>query len=678
MYKQGAPGSRLPIDGGSHVCEIILGLAVAVSFVFAVSGYAQISPGPLARAHQSLNGSTNCTKCHQISTGAPSFRCVECHKEIAAELQQNKGLHATYPRAGAPGSACVKCHSDHNGADFQMIHWTPTASGFDHPATGFALDGKHSGVMCRACHNAQHISSTAKELLGSKDLSRTWMGLTPSCGSCHEDKHQGRFGQDCARCHSTIDWKTAAENLNDKTFDHSKTRYPLTGAHRSVLCKSCHASGAEGQPRYTGLRFDSCSDCHRDPHKGQFKQTCETCHNTASWKNSPYAAKFDHSKTDYPLIGKHLTVSCVSCHEGGDFKSPIAHAACADCHKPDPHGGQFAHRPDGGRCETCHTVQGWSPSTFSIADHAKTGFPLNSPHESVKCAQCHVPAGTATRFKVKFARCVDCHEDEHQGQFAGAPWLNRCEKCHTGATFKNSSYSLTAHGKSSFPLTGAHAAVPCNECHKPMPGTKLVRFHFAQHSCSTCHEDVHKGQFARRMAVRDVMGRQLGCEACHSTGEWKDLSRFNHDQTGFPLVGSHKAVTCIECHKPLNTGTTLKDVNFSSAPLKCSECHNNPHAEQFGKQALECASCHNTNKWRPSLFDHETTQFPLKGGHENVACSACHTLRKNVGGKSVLFYKPTPRACEACHGANIPKPSGSARLHNTLGTFGSTSHAPKG
>ena len=66
--------------------------------------------------------------------------------------------------------------------------------------------------------------------------------------------------------------------------------------------------------------------------------------------------------------------------------------------------------------------------------------------------------------------------------------------------------------------------------------------------------------------------------------------------------------------------------------------------------ALSSASqCHNTNKWKPSLFDHETTGFSLKGGHENVACGACHQLKKDVNGEQVLFYKPTPKACEACH-----------------------------
>ncbi|HEY3705804.1 MAG TPA: cytochrome c3 family protein [Terracidiphilus sp.] len=660
--KKGTPGNTSLASGPFHLLDIFARLAIALAFGVAAPAHAQISPGPLARVHQDLNGGTNCVKCHELSPSAPSFRCLECHQEIAAELRQNEGLHATFPRSSSAGSACVKCHSDHNGENFQMIHWTPTASGFAHTATGFALDGKHVGISCRACHSAQRIPAAAKALLRGKDLNHTWLGLTPTCGNCHEDKHQGRFGTDCARCHSTMDWKAASQNLDAKNFDHSTTRYPLIGAHRSVSCMNCHRPGPDSQPQYTGLHFNSCADCHRDPHKGEFKQTCESCHSTSNWRDSPFVAKFDHAKTGFPLAGKHLALQCLSCHEGADFKSPVPHAACADCHEPDPHAGQFASRPDRGKCESCHTVNGWTPSTFSTADHARTGFPLIFPHAAVKCAQCHTPAGTGTKFKIRFAQCVECHEDEHQGQFSGPPWLNGCGKCHTGATFERSNYNLKSHSGSNFPLTGAHAAVECSACHKPTPGAKLVLFHFSQVSCATCHQDVHQGQFARRMAVRNAQGKLLGCEACHSTREWKDLIGFNHAQTSFPLLGSHQAVSCVDCHKPPEGDLTLAHVNFASAPAKCSDCHNNPHADQFEKQALDCASCHNTNQWRPSLFDHQRTQFSLRGGHEHVPCAVCHTLNKQVNGRTVLFYKPVPLACEACHRSTVPASSDHARM----------------
>jgi len=534
-----------------------------------------------------------------------------------------------------------------------MIRWDPTPKGFDHSKTEYLLDGKHSGITCRSCHNAQHISSSARALLGNKDLNRTYFGLSPSCITCHQDKHQGRFGTECKTCHSTVDWKAA--KIDQQSFDHSRTRYPLTGAHREVDCQKCHTAGDDGKPRFAGIQFAACSACHLDPHKGEFKQGCESCHTTATWKKSKFASTFDHSKTQFPLLGKHIEVPCLSCHKNPDFKSPIAHQACADCHKPDPHSGQFLKRPDGGRCESCHTVQGWIPTTFTAADHAKTAFPLAFPHQKVACAACHTPAGKDTRYKIKFAQCIDCHKDEHQGQFAGAPWKNRCEQCHNGATFKTSNFTLAKHQASSFPLTGGHMAVACNDCHKPLAGSTVALYHFNKLSCTTCHEDIHKGQFAERMAQRDSTGKALGCEICHSTKGWNDIVKFDHSRTRFPLVGSHRAVACADCHKPPNMELTLVHVQFKKAPMACSECHENPHADQFGARANDCASCHNTNKWRPSLFDHDKTVFPLKGGHENVACSACHTLKKPVNGTDVLLYKPTPTACADCHGSDIPK-----------------------
>jgi hypothetical protein len=252
---------------------------------------------------------------------------------------------------------------------------------------------------------------------------------------------------------------------------------------------------------------------------------------------------------------------------------------------------------------------------------------------------------------------VDCHKDEHAGQFVGAPWRNHCEQCHAGATFKTSTYTLAKHQKSNFPLTGGHEAVACDECHKPTPDLKATPYHFNPLRCTSCHQDIHKGQFAARMATRDASGNSIGCEACHSTKDWKDLAKFNHETTHFPLSGSHRAVGCADCHKPPGLELTLVHVRFASAPVNCKDCHqsDDPHAGQFGARGDDCSSCHNTTKWRPSLFDHNKTRLPLRGGHEYVSCAACHTLQKNVQGNIRLFYRPTPIACEACHGVDIPK-----------------------
>ncbi len=109
-----------------------------------------------------------------------------------------------------------------------------------------------------------------RALVKKKNLSASYMGLSQDCASCHEDVHKGQLGADCQRCHNITDWKQA------KQFDHSKTKYPLTGMHAQVACEKCHfPSGPDKAVKYSGIKFDACIDCHTDPHKGSFKGTCE-------------------------------------------------------------------------------------------------------------------------------------------------------------------------------------------------------------------------------------------------------------------------------------------------------------------------------------------------------------------------------------------------------------------
>ena len=614
-------------------------------FGLTLTAAAQISPGPLSKAHRDLGGPAGCTQCHAVSTGAPKFRCLDCHREIAQGLAQNKGLHVGYMNGQTGDNACVKCHMEHNGEDFNIVHWD--IKQFKHASTGFNLEGKHATLQCTQCHNAQHILPSERPLI--KNPQHSFLGLGTTCTSCHEDKHKGTLGPNCLQCHTLDVWKPK--------FDHSKTKYPLTGAHLTVKCDSCHTQGADGQVRYTGLKFDTCAACHRDPHKGAFQQSCESCHSTVAWKLPGVSLKFDHSKTKYPLLGKHLQVACETCHKGADFHAPLAHDTCSSCHR-DVHNGQFLARADGGKCDSCHDVNGFKPAKFALADHDKTGFPLKGKHAGVSCDKCHAPAGKATVFKVKFDGCLNCHKDVHVAQFAAAPYFNKCERCHDENGFRPSSFTLARHDKTRFVLAGAHLAIACVDCHKPVDNLTYAAYHFARLDCAGCHEDPHKGEFAARMQKTGADHKPLGCEACHNTKTWHDLTKFDHGSTTFVLTGAHRATDCAACHKPPNLERTLMNVDFRAAPAQCEDCHEDPHGSQFllaGAKATTCATCHNTMKWRPSLFDHEKTAFSLKGAHANIACKKCHVTTRDVEGVPVLFYKPTPTKCDSCHGNGIPQ-----------------------
>src|ERR1700674_3031991 len=255
--------------------------AVALSFLAAFwtsSAYAQISPGALSKPHQSLSGTLNCTKCHDLGRGV-QLKCLDCHTEIRQRIAERRGLHAVYANGNSTSNNCARCHSEHNGADFPLIHWETRREAFDHSQTGFALTGRHAGLSCESCHKAANIPAPARSGILVKDLNHTYLGLSRDCASCHVDEHHGQLGNGCALCHSTAGWKPASG------FDHHAAKFQLTGAHATVACAKCHVSIPDAKPyvKYTGLSFEKCTGCHSDPHKGSFTATCQSCHNTTNW-----------------------------------------------------------------------------------------------------------------------------------------------------------------------------------------------------------------------------------------------------------------------------------------------------------------------------------------------------------------------------------------------------------
>lgn len=637
----------------------LLGWIVLTILWTLIPAAAQMSPGPLSRAHQSINGLTDCTTCHELSTGQPTFKCLDCHTEIAWRIKARRGLHAAYNIKVGSSLECVTCHSDHNGEDFTLTKWDLKT--FNHAQTGWRLEGKHTGQSCNQCHTPERVSKSERADIKVKDLTRTFLGVSPSCITCHQDQHNGQLGPNCLQCHNSSDWKT----INVGKFDHSLTRYPLTGSHAEVACQQCHTPGPDKQPRYTGIAFGNCTDCHSDPHRGGFSQTCQACHSTAGWNkiSAPGLNRtFDHSKTKFPLLGRHAEVECVQCHAKGDFKKALPFQKCSDCHWPDPHQGQFAQRPGGSECSSCHSVDGFRPSKFGLKEHEATAYPLQGKHATLRCPQCHLPKGKDAIYKIKFQHCTDCHDDKHAGQFTAAPHFNRCENCHTLQRFLPSTFSLLRHNATPFGLTGGHVAVPCGDCHqqsknfKPKP-TEV--YHWKTLACTSCHADPHQGRFQKLMQQAGLNGKPLECEACHSAASWSELSRFDHSKTGFPLSGAHQTTRCIGCHKSPNSTAALINANFKTAPTKCEACHADIHGTQFAKAGVtSCALCHDSTRWKPSLFDHDKeTAFALQGAHRDVRCEACHKLIQPVNGKAVLFYRPTPKDCSACHGSDVLKQS---------------------
>src|SRR4051812_48537830 len=79
---------------------------------------AQISPGPLSRAHQQLEGVGKCASCHALGTDSRGFRCLDCHKEIRTRVEAHTGMHSRAYKPAEGQADCARCHMEHNGVGF--------------------------------------------------------------------------------------------------------------------------------------------------------------------------------------------------------------------------------------------------------------------------------------------------------------------------------------------------------------------------------------------------------------------------------------------------------------------------------------------------------------------------------------------------------------------------------
>jgi hypothetical protein len=547
--------------------------------------FAQISPGALTKAHAPLEGLMQCLSCHEIGQQISNAKCLKCHTAIAERLQAKRGYHfgitpLQASGSGDPAKLCASCHGEHHGETFELIHWEKGEANFDHKQAGYMLEGKHAQAACRNCHQPENIR---EKFSGDSNvrLNKTFLGLSQQCSSCHADEHRGQLGSACEHCHDLAGWKPAEK------FSHDRAQFVLTGRHQNVACTKCHHEkpapekmGNERLPafvQYTGLQFANCIPCHQDPHRGSFGNACIKCHSVEGWKNIR-GGSFNHEMTDFPLRGRHRNVACEKCHVDGDFKKKLLHRACRDCHA-DAHAGQLARRVDKGRCESCHSVEGFVPSQFTLAEHQKISFPLLGAHLATPCSQCHVrqAAGQFTNkllFVLPDQRCQKCHQDVHAGQFAERLVKGDCAICH-----KNEGWYATKfdHNAARFALAGAHQKVACVKCHpqekhaasgidkSARAVAEFIRYRPLAFRCADCHPDVHHDQFGKKGQGR--------CEKCHHATLWRELTFVHNRDSSFKLEGAHEKVLCEKCHFSLQLKDRAFVVIYKPLKKECEACH---------------------------------------------------------------------------------------------------------
>ncbi len=606
-----------------------------------------------AMAQQSPHGQlfTSCDVCHSTDSWAyrkdASFdhnstrfpllgrhkviECNACHADLVFSEQKEDCLSChTDVHKSELGANCLRCHT--------MNSWIITDMKQKHQQTRFPLLGAHATALCRDCHD--------------RTSEHRYAGTPLTCITCHRPEYQAAanpnhvsegFPVACDQCHR-VDKMTWSSG-----FDHSLTGFPLTGAHRTVICSQCHAGN-----QFTALSTD-CYSCHQKDYAaaqspnhlaGNFSHNCQACHTTNAWQ----PATFDHNATRFPLTGAHTSLACEECHRNGNYQ--LVYTSCDQCHgndfqqsiNPNHVGGNFSHD-----CVTCHTTAAWSPATFN---HSVTIFPLTGSHVAVPCLSCH----TNSNYQIAYTDCYACHQTDYQRpadpNHVTANFSHTCQPCHTTTAWNPSTFD---HSTTKFSLTGAHLTASCQSCHTN------GNYQLSYVNCYQCHQGDYTGTTNPNHAAG---GFSQNCLQCHSTAAWSPAT-FDHSTTKFPLTGAHTTTACQSCHT---------NGSYQLVYTDCYACHQtdyqkptNPNhvAANFGH---DCSPCHTTTAWSPSTFNHDGLYFKIYSGAHNgrwTYCTDCHTTQTdysqftcvtchnqsetNSNHQGVTGYVYSNPACYNCH-----------------------------
>jgi hypothetical protein len=118
------------------------------------------------------------------------------------------------------------------------------------------------------------------------------------CLECHEDVARdlaasaGFHGKqptvarlECAACHTEHEGRDAdILGLDEDSFDHSLSNFPLLGKHREAMCVDCHV---EEHATYHDAETQ-CNACHRDDdgHRGHLGPACADCQAETAWRDT--------------------------------------------------------------------------------------------------------------------------------------------------------------------------------------------------------------------------------------------------------------------------------------------------------------------------------------------------------------------------------------------------------
>jgi hypothetical protein len=172
-----------------------------------------------------------------------------------------------------------------------------------------------------------------------------------------------------------------------RDFDHTATRFVLTGTHENVPCEGCHRMGVfRGTPTEcsfchdgSGMRAESGKPIDHIPTANR----CQDCHTSVTWLE----VRFDHIA---------VNGSCSSCHNGISATG-----------QPNDHFRTVQ------QCDICHTQIRWRPGIFR---HASPNYPGDHAR-GLDCTACHPGNSEMVVYSDDPSLapdCAGCHRNDYK------------------------------------------------------------------------------------------------------------------------------------------------------------------------------------------------------------------------------------------------------------------------
>jgi len=382
----------------------------------------------------------------------------------------------------------------------------------------------------------------------------------------------------------------------------------------------------------------------QSPHGTNLTMDCIACHTSESWEIpiewwetaegyntntstlsdsslSENNTRFNHNDTDFELDGSHAIIDCRACHASLIFEE--ATTSCLSCHI-DIHSQSL-----GNDCVRCHNTDNWLVDNIPEL-HEENGFPLVGAHDILSCVDCHI-SETSLRFDRIGNECVTCHITDYDNtespNHAEVGFSMDCLECHPPLS---ETWETDKIVHSFFPLVGGHDIQDCTQCHF------TDNYSDASPECVLCHQEA----FNNTIDPNHIeLGFSTDCASCHTIDpDWQPARFTMHDDAYFPIYsGEHNGEwnECVDCHTTPGDFTTFS----------CTVCHTNPGTDNehngvsgYVYESNACFACHPTGSEEGS-FNHDNTNFPLRGAHANTDCLQCHADG----------FAGTSTDCFACH-----------------------------